>query len=109
MILAWVISFVLLLSSLIVYLEQVTSLRIIELKTMQLAQKHFLAAEKAVLECEQHLTNLTKLTSHDCFIQSAGHQRWIISSKAKPVIQIGVVLNEQTGITTRINWRQAFE
>lgn len=109
MILVWVISLVLLLSSLIVYLEQVTSLRIMELKTMQSAQKHFLAAEKAVLECEQHLTNLAELKSNDCFIQPVGHQRWLISSKTKPVIQIGVVLDEKTGITTRVNWRQAFE
>jgi hypothetical protein len=108
-ILAWVIFLVLLLSSLIVYLEQVTSLRIIELKTMQVAHKHFLAAEKAVLECEHHLTNLTELKSNDCFIQSVGHQRWLISSKTKPGIHIGVVLNEKTGVITRVNWRQAFE
>ncbi len=109
MILAWVISLVLLLSSLIVYLEHVTSLRIIELKTMQVAHKHFLAAEKAVLECEHHLTNLAELKSNDCFIQPVGHQRWLISSKTKPGIQIGVVLNEKTGVITRVNWRQAFE
>lgn len=81
----------------------------IDLKTIQSAQKNFLAAEKAVLECEQNLAALAELKSNECIIQSVGHQRWLISSKTKPVIQIGVVLEEKTGVTTRISWRQAFE
>lgn len=109
MILAWVVSLLLLCSSLIVYLERVSFLRIIEVNTMQQAKNHFIAAEKSVLECEQNLTNLTQLEANNCFIQSIGENRWIISSKDKPVIQIGVVINEKTGTTTRINWRQVFE
>ena len=109
MILAWVISLLLLCSSLINYLEKLNALRIIEVKTIELAQKHFIAAEKAVLECEQNITNLAKLQQSACFVQSAGKNRWLISSKEKPAIQIGLVIDEKTGVATRFNWRQVFE
>ena len=109
MILAWVISLLLLCSSLIAYLERLAALRIIEVKTIELAQRHFIAAEKAVSECEQYMTNLADLEENACFIQSAGKNRWLISSKEKPAIQIGVVIDESTGKITRINWRQVFE
>ena len=109
MILAWVISLLLLCSSLINYLEKLNALRIVEVKTMELAQKHFTAAEKAVLECEQSIFNIANLEENTCFIQSAGKNRWLISSKEKPAIQIGVVIDEKTGIATRFSWRQVFE
>ena len=109
MILAWVVSLLLLCSSLITYLERLSSLRIIEVNTMQQAKKHFISAEKVVLECEQNMTNLTYLEENACFIQSAGKNRWLISSKEKPVIQIGVLIDEKTGTTSRVNWRQVFE
>ena len=109
MILAWVISLLLLCSSLIAYLERLNALRIVEVKTMEMAQKHFIAAEKAVLECEKNITKLADLEENTCFIQPAGKNRWLISSKEKPAIQIGVVIDEKTGIATRFNWRQVFE
>ena len=109
MILAWVLSLLLLLSSLITYLERLSSLRVIEVNTMQQAKNHFIAAEKVVLECEKNITNLANLEENACFIQSAGKNRWLISSKEKPVIQIGVVIDEKTGAATRVNWRQVFE
>ena len=109
MILAWVVSLLLLCSSLITYLERLSALRIIEVNTMQQAKKHFIAAEKAVLECEQNMTSLTHLEENACFIQSAGKNHWLISSKEKPVIQIGVLIDEKTGTTSRVNWRQVFE
>ena len=84
-------------------------MRIIEVKTMQLAQQHFLAAEKAVLECEQNLTALSEIKENACFIQSIGKNRWLISSKAKPAIQIGVLIDEKSHSVTRIHWRQVFE
>jgi hypothetical protein len=34
---------------------------------------------------------------------------WSITSKQKPAIQIQVALDEKSGITTRLNWRQVFE
>lgn len=109
MILAWMISLLLLCSSLIVYLERLSALRIVEVKTMELAQIHFVEAEKAVLDCEKNLTALADLKENTCFIQSVGKNRWLISSKEKPAIQIGVVVDEKTGAITRVNWRQIFE
>ncbi len=109
MILAWVISLLLLCSSLVAYLERLNALRIVEIKTIELAQKNFLAAEKAVLDCEKNLTTLADLKEHACFIQSVGKNRWLISSKEKPTIQIGVVIDEKNHSVTRVNWRQVFE
>ena len=109
MILAWVISLLLLCSSLITYLERLSALRIIEVNTMQQAKENFIAAEKVVLECEKSLTNNTELKGNTCFIQSVGKNRWLISRKEKPAIQIGVIIDEKSGTATRVNWRQVFE
>jgi hypothetical protein len=109
MILAWVIALLLLCSSLISYLEGLSSLRIIEVNTMQLATHHFIAAERSVLECEKSLTILSELQENACFIQSMGKNRWLITSKEKPAIQIGVLIDEKTGSVTRVNWQQVFE
>jgi predicted MPP superfamily phosphohydrolase len=108
-ILAWVISLLLLCSSLITYIERLSALRIIEVTAIDMAQKQFIAAEKAVQECEEHITTLSALHSNLCVIQSVGNNRWLISSKEKPSIQIGVLIDEKTSAVTRINWRQVFE
>ena len=109
MILAWVVSLLLLCTSLIAYLERLSALRVIEVNTMQVAYKNFIAAEKAVLDCEKSLTNLAELQDNACIVQSIGKNSWLISSKEKPVIQIGVVINDKTRTATRVNWRQVFE
>ena len=109
MILAWVISLLLLCSSLVTYLERLNALRIVEVKTIEVAQRNFIAAENAVLECEKNLTVLADLKENHCFIQSVGKNRWLISSKERPGIQIGVFIDEKTGLVNRINWRQVFE
>ena len=109
MILAWVMSLLLLCSSLIVCAERLNALRIVEVHTMEQMQKHFLAAEKAALECEKNLTNLSELEENHCFIQSMGRNHWLITSKEKPAIQIGVVVEEKTSEVTRLNWRQVFD
>ena len=109
MILAWVVSLLLLCSSLIIYIERLSALRLIEVRTMQAAHNHFIAAEKAVLDCEKSLTTLAELQDNACIIQSVGKNSWLISSKEKPVIQISVVIDDKTGIATRVNWRQVFE
>jgi len=109
MILAWVISLLLLCSSLIVYLERLTAVRTIEVNTIKLAQERFMFAEKSVIECECNITNLSLLAQSSCFIQPAGKNQWFISSKEKPSIQIQVLIDEKSGTVTRLNWRQAFE
>ena len=109
MILAWVISLLLLCASLIMHLERLTALRLMEIKTIETAQQNFIAAEKAVLDCENNLTMLPLLADTPCFIQALSKNTWLITSKQKPAIQIHVVLDEKSGSTTRINWRQVFE
>ena len=109
MILAWVLSLLMLCSSLIVYLERMAALSIIELNTMTAARRGFIAADKAVMECEKNISNLAALTENACFIQSAGKNIWLITSKQKPSVQVHVFLDEKTGVATRLNWRQVFE
>ena len=109
MILAWVISLLLLCSSLVTHLERLNALRIVEVQTINQAQKNFIAAERAVLECEKNLHAIAELNGNTCFIQSVGKNSWLISSKEKPAIQIGIIMDEKTGTATRVNWRQVFE
>ena len=109
MILAWVLSLLLLCVSLIVHLERLTALRIIEVKKISLAQQNFIAAEKSVLDCEKSLSMLSSLTENHCFTQSISKNIWLITSKQKPTIQVHVVLDQKSGIATRLNWRQSFE
>ena len=109
MLLAWVLSLLLLCTSLIVQLERLTALRVVEVKTLESAQKNLIAAEKAVLDCEQSLTMLSALNENDCFIQPISKNLWLITSKQKPAIQVHVVLDEESGTTRRLNWRQVFD
>ena len=109
MILAWVMSLLLLCSSLIIYLERLTSLRALETKTIEYAQERFMSAEGSVLECEENITKVSALMENHCFIQSVGKGLWLISSKEKPSIHIHVLVDEKLGVITRLNWRQAFE
>ena len=90
MILAWVLSLLILVSSLIAYLERMTALAIIEKNSMTLAQRNFIVAEKSVLECEQNISQLAALTESHCLIRSIGKNIWLISSKQKPSIQVHV-------------------
>ena len=109
MILAWVISLLMLCSSLVMYLEKLTTLRMIEVSTIELAQKHFMASEKSILDCQNNLSHLSQLQENACFIESVGKNQWRISSKTKPIIQVHVHLDEKSGLVTRLNWRQVFE
>jgi hypothetical protein len=108
-ILAWVLSLLLLLASLLSYLERMTAFTLIETSTMRASHRHFVAAEKSILECEQNISQITVLAENHCFIQSVGKNIWLISSKQKPSIQVHIHLDEKTGIATRLNWRQSFE
>ena len=109
MILAWALSLLLLCASLIVQLERLTALREIEFKTLESAQHNFIAAEKAILGCEKNLSMLSELSESNCFIQSTSKNIWLITSKQKPAIQVHVALDEKSGNTRRLNWRQVFE
>jgi len=109
MILAWVLSLLTLLSMLVIQLERLVALEVMSVNTYAESQKEFIAAEKALLECEQHLSNITALANPACHIQSAGKNLWLLSSKSKPSLEILIVLDEKTNIATRLNWRQNFE
>ena len=109
MILAWVLSLLTLLSMLVIQLERLAALEVMSVNTYAESQKEFIAAEKALLECEQHLSNITVLESPPCHIQSVGKNLWLIFSKSKPSLEILIFLDEKTNIATRLNWRQNFE
>jgi len=108
-ILAWVISLLLLCSTLVVQLERLTTLRIIEVNTIKSEQSKFIAAEKSITQCEAHISNLSALAENHCHIQSVGKNIWRITSKEKPAIEIHIHVDEKTGAVKRINWRQIFE
>ena len=109
MVLAWVLSLLTLLSMLVIQLERLAALEVMSVNTYVEAQKEFIAAEKALLECEQHLSNIAVLESPSCHIRSAGKNLWLISSKSKPMLEALIFLDEKTNIATRVNWRQSFE
>jgi predicted DNA-binding ArsR family transcriptional regulator len=109
MILTWVICLLIVCSTLIVSLERLATLHVIQTKTIEQAQERFIASEKSIIECESSITNLSALEINNCFIQSVGKNRWLISSKEKPIIQVHVFVDERTGLVTRLNWRQVFE
>ena len=106
---AWVISLLLISSSLIAHLEQWSALKIMHVNTIKATQAQFMKSEQAVIECEKHILNLLNQSEKKCNIQIAGKNIWMISSKEKPAIQIHVQVDESSGVVTRINWRQAFE
>jgi hypothetical protein len=108
-IIAWVFSLLTLLSMLVIQLERLAALEVLSVNTYAEAQKGFIAAEKALLECEQHLSNIILLPNSACHIQSAGKNLWLISSKSKPSLEALIFLDEKTNIASRLNWRQNFE
>ncbi|QKM65628.1 hypothetical protein DCO17_01375 [Polynucleobacter tropicus] len=109
MILAWVISLLLLCSSLIVHLERLLAQQLLEIKAIELAQVHFMVAEKTILECETNIANLLNSSQSACFIQRLGKNLWKISSKTRPAIEVHLLVDENSGTVTRLNWRQSFE
>ena len=109
MIVAWVLSLLTLLSMMVMQLERLVVLEVMSVNTHAEAQKRFIAAEKNLIECEQHLSNITLLVNSTCHIQPAGKNLWLISNKSKPSLETLILIDEKTNIATRLNWRQKFE
>lgn len=109
MIIAWVLSLLVLLSSLVAHLERLTALEIVGANSYVESQKQFITAERSLLECERHLSNITTLENASCHIQSAGTNLWLISSTDKPILEVLVHHDVKTNLFTRLNWRQNFE
>lgn len=109
MILAWVLSLLTILASLIMHLERLAALELVSSNTYIESQKKFITAEKILLDCEQYIANITALENSSCHIQSTGKNLWLISSKGTPTLEALIFLDEKTNISTRLNWRQHFE
>lgn len=109
MIIAWVLSLFMLISSLIQILERSVALELIRLNAVTSAGKKLIASEKLLLECQENLARIASLNHSDCYIQSAGKNLWLISTKDKPTIEILVFLDEKTKQAARLNWQQEFE
>lgn len=109
MIIAWVLSLLMLLASLVNILERSVALEIISLNTVVDAGKKFIASEKALLECIENLENIATSNQSACHVQSAGKGLWLVSTKEKPILEVLLSLDEKTKQLTRLNWRQEFE
>ena len=96
-------------STLITYLERLTALEIISVHTLKQTQDHFVAAENAVMECQNNLSSISAAQLKSCYLQSVGNNYWLISSKEKPIIEVLVFLDGKTGIVSRLIWRQGLE
>lgn len=94
---------------LVIQLECLAALEVMSVNTYAQSQKEFITAEQSLIECEQHLSNITALENPTCQIQSAGKNLWLISSRSKPRLEVLVFQDEKTNIATRLNWRQKFE
>jgi Tfp pilus assembly protein PilX len=88
MIIAWVLSLLTLLASLMMHMERLAALEVVGVNTYVESQKQFIAAEKALLECEQQITNIAALVNPACHIQSTGKNLWLVSSKGQPNFDI---------------------
>lgn len=90
-------------------MERLAALEVVGVNTYVESQKQFIAAEKALLECEQHILNIGALENPVCHIQSTGKNLWLVSSKGKPTLELLIFVDEKTNIATRLYWRQNFE
>ncbi len=109
MIFIWVLSFIMLGSSIIQHFTGMTSQSIKELNGMSTSQKRFIAAEKAIVECEKSLALNISDNDDVCDIQLMSHRVLKITSKQKPGIEIHVYRDPESTVWQRLNWRQTFE
>ena len=109
MMIAWVLSLLVLLATILGHLERLLTLEVIALSTFEQSQKQFIDAEKSLLECERNLSNIALIENNACHVQSSGKNLWLISTKGKLSIEVAVLMDDKTHITTRLNWRQKFD
>ena len=109
MIIAWILSLLTLLSMLVIQMERLVALELMSVNTIAESHQGFMVAEKEIVACEKHLSNIAVLPNSTCHIQSAGKNLWLISSTTKPSLEILVFMDEKIKSPTRINWRQNFE
>ena len=109
MIIAWLLSLLVLLSSLLVCLERLSAIEIIGANSAVESGRRWIASEKVLMDCEKNLSQITAIENVACHIRSVGKNLWLISSIEKPHLEILVHLDEKTNAISRLNWRQQFE
>ena len=109
MIITWVLSLLLVISSVVVCLERIVALETFAVHTQREAIDDFIKSEKTVLQCEQLLPEKIEAASEICHIQVLDKQYWLVSNLHAPKIEVLVHLNAESGVMTRLNWRQVFE
>ena len=95
-------------ASLVGYLQRITALEIIGTQTMKTTQAGFITAEKKLLECERNISNVAALPSDVCVVQSIGKRLWKVSTVGLVTLESVIHLDDASGSTTRLSWRQAF-
>ena len=96
-------------ASLVGYLQRLTALELIATETMKSSQVELIAAEGALMACEGNIANISILPSNTCVFESIGQQFWKISTTGSVTIESVIYLDEVSGISTRLSWRQAFK
>ena len=109
MIIAWVLSLLLILATMLAHLERLLTLESIALHTYEQSASQFIASEKSLIECEKNLSNMKIMENDLCHVRSVGKNLWLISSKQSPHLEVLVFLDDQTHLATRLNWRQVFD
>ena len=109
MIIAWVLSLLLLMASLLDYLQRMTALEIIATQTMKSTQAEFIAAEEKLLVCERNISNVGTLPADTCVVQSIGKQIWKVSTMGPVTLESVVQIDDASGNATRLSWRQDFK
>ena len=96
-------------ASLVGYLQRLTALELIASQTIKSSQVELISAEAALLECERNISKLSTLPSNACVFKSIGQQLWKISTTGGTTIESVIYLEEVSGNSTRLSWRQAFK
>lgn len=109
MIIAWVLSLLLLLATMLMHLERLLTIELLAFNTYQQSASQFIASEKSLIECEKNLINMTIMENDLCHVRSVRKNLWLLSSKQKPHLEVLVFLDYETHLSTRLSWRQAFD
>jgi len=108
-IIAWVLSLLVLLATMLMHLERLLTIELLAFNTYQQSASQFIASEKSLIECEKNLTNMTIMENDLCHVRSVRKNLWLLSSKQKPHLEVLVFLDDETHLATRLSWRQAFD
>lgn len=109
MIIAWVLSLLFIISTVVVYLERIVALESFAVQTQMESANDFMESEKTVLQCEQLLPEKIDSARELCHVQLLEKQYWLVSNLHSPKIETLIYVNAESGKMNRLNWRQVFE